>query len=101
MTDLGRTPADYVAMGLPVLEQSFHYRQVDGYVHAMDLRTADRGAARNWLTQAYFRLLGFRTLRHVGTADHLHVSLPMRGRGKPGIRVPADLGLSGSEAPLQ
>jgi hypothetical protein len=77
ITDLGRTPEDYVAMGLPVYEASLHYRQDDGYVHAMDLRTLDRGAVRNFLTEWYFRLTGLRTLRHVGTADHLHVSLPL------------------------
>jgi len=27
--------------------------------------------------QLYFHLMGFRTLRHVGTADHLHVELPL------------------------
>jgi hypothetical protein len=78
VTDIYRTAADYGAMGLPVYEASLHFRQGDGYVHAMDLRTADRGAIRNWATAGYFRVLGFRTLRHVGTADHLHVSLPVR-----------------------
>jgi hypothetical protein len=76
VTDIHRTPADYSAMGLPVFESSLHFRQDDGYVHAMDLRTIGRGTVRNWATAAYFRVLGFRTLRHVGTADHLHVSLP-------------------------
>lgn len=76
VTDIHRTPADYAAMGLPLYESSLHFRQRDGYVHAMDLRTIGRGSVRNWLTAAYFRLLGFHTLRHVGTADHLHVSLP-------------------------
>ncbi len=76
ITDLGRTPQDYVAMGLPIYEASLHYVQDDGYVHAMDLRSLDRSGVRNLLTKAYFRLMGFRTLRHVGTADHLHVSLP-------------------------
>jgi len=78
ITDLGRTPEDYFRMGLPVYEASLHYTQPDGYVHAMDLRTAGRSEWRNLLTQSYFRALGFRTLRHVGTADHLHVSLPVR-----------------------
>lgn len=76
VTDIYREPEDYVRMGLPVFESSLHFRQDDGYVHALDLRTVGRGGARNWVTAAYFRLLGFRTLRHVGTADHLHVSLP-------------------------
>jgi hypothetical protein len=78
ITDLARTPQDYVAMGLPIYEASLHYRQADGYVHAMDLRTLDRAPWRNWLMQGYFHLMGLRTLRHVGTADHLHVSLPPR-----------------------
>jgi hypothetical protein len=78
ITDLARTPEDYVTMGLPVYEASLHFRQEDGYVHAMDLRTLDRAAWRNWLMQGYFLLMGMRTLRHVGTADHLHVSLPPR-----------------------
>lgn len=78
VTDLSRTPEDYAAMGLPVYEASLHYPQKDGYVHAMDLRTIGRPMWRNILTQNYFRLLGLRTLRHVGSADHLHVSLPPR-----------------------
>lgn len=77
ITDLGREPDDYVAMGLPVAQESLHYRQADGWVHATDLRTIGRSGLRNRLVEAYFRLLGFRTLRHVGTADHLHVSLPL------------------------
>jgi hypothetical protein len=32
---------------------------------------------RNGLVRLYFEALGFRTLRHVGTADHLHVALPL------------------------
>jgi len=54
-----------------------HYPQPDGYVHAIDLRTAGRGFVRNRLVQAYFWSMGFVTLRHVGTADHLHVELPV------------------------
>jgi hypothetical protein len=82
ITDFGREPADYVSMGLPAAEASLHYRQADGWVHAMDLRTLGRSEVRNRLVEAYFRLLGFRTLRHVGTADHLHVSLPLRSGGR-------------------
>ena len=63
-----------------------HFRQRDGWVHALDMRTIGHGTVRNWLTAAYFRLLGFRTLRHVGTADHLHVSLPLnRASTDPGL----------------
>jgi hypothetical protein len=75
ITDLRRVPSEYASMGLPVNAASLHYRQADGWVHAVDLRTADRGAIGNWLLARYFELMGFRTLRHVGTADHLHVEL--------------------------
>ena len=78
ITDLHRTPDDYVAMGLPVRAESFHYRQDDGFVHAMDLRTAGRPNWRNAAVELYFRVAGFATLRHVGTADHLHVELPVQ-----------------------
>jgi hypothetical protein len=27
----------------------------------------------------YFQFMGFRSLHHVGTADHLHISLPISG----------------------
>ena len=78
ITDLARTPADYERMGLPVFERSHHLKQRNGYVHAADLRTIGRSEARNWLVLAYFKTMGFRTLRHVGTADHLHVGLDVR-----------------------
>jgi len=78
VTDVRRIPSDYVAMGLPVYEASLHFKQSDGYVHAVDLRTLGRPQWRTTILTGYFRLMGFRTLRHVGTADHLHVSLPMR-----------------------
>jgi len=75
VTDMRRAREDYAKMGLPVNETSLHYRQRDGWVHAVDLRTANRGWFRNRLTQVYFWMMGFNTLRHVGTADHLHVDL--------------------------
>ena len=78
ITDLHRTPEDYAAMGLPAREESLHYRQGDGFVHAMDLRTIGRPDWRNSAVELYFRLAGFKTLRHVGTADHLHVALPVQ-----------------------
>lgn len=78
VTDAARLPEDYAAMGLTVNEASLHFEQNTGYVHAVDLRTIGRSAARNAVIAAYFRLMGFRTLRHVGTADHLHVSLPVQ-----------------------
>jgi len=79
ITDTAREPSDYERMGLPIAEASLHYRQRDGYVHAMDLRTLGRSGLRNWVTGTYFRLLGLRVLRHAGTADHFHISLPLRG----------------------
>jgi len=75
VTDMRRAREDYARMGLPVNETSLHYRQADGWVHAVDLRTANRGWFRNRLVQLYFWGMGFNTLRHVGTADHLHVDL--------------------------
>ena len=78
VTDVRRIPSDYIAMGLPVYEASLHFKQSDGFVHAVDLRTIGRPPWRTTLMTGYFRLMGFRTLRHIGTADHLHVSLPMR-----------------------
>jgi len=77
ITDIQRTPNDYAKMGLPVNQQSLHYVQEDGYVHAADLRTRGRAAWKNWLIQNTFRLIGIKTIRHVGTADHLHIYLPM------------------------
>jgi hypothetical protein len=77
ITDLARTPADYDRMGLPRNQTSLHFPQADGYVHAMDLRTLDRPAVENWLVRVYFQAMGFETLRHEGTADHLHVALPL------------------------
>ncbi len=78
VTDVGRTREDYVAWGLPVNEASLHFEQDDGYVHAVDLRTVGRPEWRNRSLEGYYRVMGFRTLRHVGTADHLHVSMPTR-----------------------
>lgn len=75
VTDMRRAREDYGRMRLPINETSLHYRQRDGWVHAVDLRTANRGWFRNRLVQLYFWGMGFNTLRHVGTADHLHVDL--------------------------
>lgn len=76
VTDAARARADYGAMGLAPRDRSLHFLQPDGYVHALDLRTRDRHPARNALVEVAFRAMGFRTLRHVGTADHLHIALP-------------------------
>jgi len=78
VTDLGRSAADYTRMGLPVNDRTRHYPQRNGWVHAVDLRTIGRGELRNRLLQGYFWTMGFQTLRHVGTADHLHVQLQVR-----------------------
>jgi hypothetical protein len=78
ITDMGRTPQDYGRMGLPVNDRTRHYRLADGWVHAVDLRTEGRSWIKNLLVRLYFEAMGFDTLRHVGTADHLHVELPPR-----------------------
>ena len=77
MTDASRVPEDYKKMGLSKKSSSLHYKQKDGYVHAVDLRTNGRWEIRNKALEYYFRIMGFKTLRHVGTADHLHVGLPV------------------------
>ncbi|UCC73787.1 MAG: hypothetical protein JSV86_04290 [Gemmatimonadota bacterium] len=77
VTGMERQPEDYARMGLPLYEHSLHFEQADGYAHAVDLRTIGRSEWRSFLMRTYFRAMGFRTVRHVGTADHLHVSLPM------------------------
>jgi hypothetical protein len=78
VTDMARQPADYARMGLRVNERTRHYEQPDGWVHAVDLRTIGRGEIENRAVQLYFWSMGFSTLRHVGTADHLHVQLRRR-----------------------
>ncbi len=76
VTDFARQRADYKKMGLQTKKNSMHYIQQDGYAHALDLRTNGRSEARNFLLEMYFNIMGFRTLRHIGTADHLHISIP-------------------------
>ena len=78
ITDMARRSADYPRMGLKVFERSRHLRQADGFSHALDIRTEGRGEIRNRLTQLYFVAMGFETLRHGGTGDHLHVELRRR-----------------------
>ena len=78
VTDMARQAADYSRMGLPINERTRHYQQPDGWVHAVDLRTIGRGEIENRAVQLYFWSMGFSTLRHVGTADHLHVQLRRR-----------------------
>ena len=80
ITDAARVPEDYRKMGLPTKNHSLHYKQSDGYSHAIDLRTNGRSSVRNFLIRTYFWLMGFNTLRHVGTDDHLHISLMSHDR---------------------
>ncbi len=75
ITDASRSLQDYDRMGIPRNQSSLHFKQSTGYVHAVDLRTSDRSEFRNQLLEWTYRSLGFETLRHVGTADHLHVGL--------------------------
>jgi len=82
VTDGKRQPEDYKKMGLKTRRQSLHYIQSDGYVHAVDIRTKRHGEFRNGLLKLYFKLMGLNTLRHVGTEDHLHISLS--SKDKPG-----------------
>lgn len=77
VTDIQRFKGDYAAMGLPENKKSLHYVQGTGYVHAADLRTIGRSYLKNRMTAGILRLLGLKTIRHVGTADHLHVYLPL------------------------
>lgn len=79
VTDARRESSDYARMGLAPLDNSLHFPQSSGYVHAVDLRTIGRAPWKNLTVVTYFKLMGFRTLRHVGTADHLHVSLAPPG----------------------
>lgn len=76
ITDIQRTPEDYAAMGIPLNERSLHFTQSSGYVHAIDLRTIGHTEFRNLLLQTSLRMMGLKTIRHVGTADHLHIALP-------------------------
>lgn len=76
ITDIKRSAEDYTKMGLPINQSSLHFPQPDGYVHAIDLRTKGHSEFRNFILSNSLRLMGFKTLRHVGSADHLHISLP-------------------------
>ena len=78
ITDAARKVSDYDDMGLARNTRSKHLKQADGYVHAVDLRTKGRSEFRNKLMPIYFRMMGFETLRHTGTDDHLHVVMPSR-----------------------
>lgn len=85
VTDASREPEDYRKMGLPSKKASLHYKQPStNYAHAVDIRTQRRAGWKNFLVKKYFDLLGFNTLRHGGTADHLHVSI--KSHDYPGAR---------------
>ncbi len=75
VTDIQRQPEDYAAMGIPLNQSSLHFRQETGYVHAIDLRTIGRNEFRNFILRSSLEIMGLNTIRHAGTADHLHVSL--------------------------
>ena len=76
LTDIARRPEGYGGMGLKVPAASQHYTDADGYARAVDLRVSNVGDLRNWGRQGLFLLMGLKTLRHTGTADHLHIALP-------------------------
>jgi hypothetical protein len=76
LTDIAREAHDYEEMGFKRPSKSPHYIKDDGYAHAVDLRVSNVGEVRNWARQGMFLLMGLQALRHTGTADHLHVSLP-------------------------
>lgn len=80
ITDGKRQPEDYKKMGLKRKKHSLHYIQSNGYVHAVDIRTRGHSEIRNTLLEYYFKGMGLNTLRHTGTADHLHVSLENKER---------------------
>lgn len=75
LTDASRLPEDYAKMGLSGKSQSLHFKQKSGYAHAFDVRTKNRSELRNRILQGYFEMMGFNTLRHFGSDDHLHISL--------------------------
>ena len=75
VTDANRSPEDYKRMGLPTRSHSLHYPQSSGYAHAVDVRTKGKAEWKNSLMKMYFSMMGFNTLRHGGTEDHLHISL--------------------------
>jgi hypothetical protein len=78
ITDIKRSVEDYADMGLSQNQSSLHFPQEDGFVHAIDLRTKGHSEIRNFILSNSLKIMGFKTLRHVGTADHLHISLPVQ-----------------------
>jgi len=82
VTDASRERNDYTKMGLPTNENSLHFAQNDKYAYAIDLRTRGRNPIQIFLIKNYYKLMGFRVLRHIGTADHLHVSMYCAARNR-------------------
>ncbi len=78
ITDIMRTEEDYISWGLTPLQSSLHYEQKDGFVHAIDLRTIGHSEFRNKTLEWSLKAMGLQINRHVGTADHLHVALPIK-----------------------
>lgn len=76
ITDIKRTDEDYTSWGLTPLQSSLHYEQDDGFVHAIDLRTIGHSEFRNKTLEWSLKAMGLQIIRHIGTADHLHVALP-------------------------
>jgi hypothetical protein len=75
ITDASRAPEDYKKMGLKTNQHSLHYKQKDGFTHAVDFRTHGKAEWKNLLLHGYFKAMGFNVLRHEGTEDHLHISI--------------------------
>ena len=75
ITDAQRNSADYAKMGMKTKKNSLHYKQSNGYVHAIDIRTKNRTLVAIFCTKIYFKLMGFQVLHHTGTAEHIHISL--------------------------
>ncbi len=84
VTSADRVPEDYQKMGLNKKSESLHFKQDDGFTYAIDLRTNDRSEIRNQALSVYFGVMGFNVLRHIGTADHLHIS--MKNKAHPNAR---------------
>ncbi|VAW81354.1 hypothetical protein MNBD_GAMMA12-1533 [hydrothermal vent metagenome] len=87
ITDIARSHSFYRRHRMRTYYRSLHFPQkhLDGKVYALDIRTKGRGKFRNWITQVVFRMMGFGTLRHTGTADHLHIELRLRKSDKQKI----------------
>ena len=76
VTDASRNLSDYADMGLKENSYSQHLIQDDGYAHAIDIRTHGRSEVINFFVRWSFEGMGFETLRHTGTEDHLHIGMP-------------------------